>query len=71
MYLEDICEKYNIKNYKINPDNSIDVDGNVDLDRKYLTELPIRFNRVTGHFDCSRNDFLYGLVVFLTVKPIN
>ena len=56
MYLDDICEKYNIKNYKINPDNSIDVDGNVDLDRKCLTELPIRFNKVTGHFDCSRND---------------
>jgi hypothetical protein len=44
---------YNIKKYSINPDGSVDVDGNVDLDGKTFTELPIKFNKVTGHFYCS------------------
>jgi hypothetical protein len=29
--IETICKKYGIKNYTINPDDSIDVDGDVDL----------------------------------------
>ena len=53
--IHDICEKYNIKNYTINPDGSIDVNGNVDLSYKKLTELPLTFNRVTGYFNCSNN----------------
>ena len=50
-----ICEKYNIKNYTINDDGSIDVDGDVDLWGKSLTELPLTFNKVSGYFDCGRN----------------
>jgi hypothetical protein len=50
-----ICEKYNITNYTINPDGSIDVNGNVDLSYKNLTQLPLTFNKVTGYFDCSNN----------------
>jgi hypothetical protein len=50
-----ICEKYNITNYTINPDGSIDVNGDVSFCRKGLIELPIRFNKVTGWFDCSHN----------------
>ena len=50
-----ICEKYNIINYTINPDGSIDVNGNVYLDNKKLTELPLTFNKVTGWFECSNN----------------
>jgi hypothetical protein len=51
-----ICEKYGIINYTINPDGSIDVDGNVDLSFKDLTELPLTFNRITGNFSCSCNN---------------
>ena len=51
-----ICEKYNIKNYTINPDGSIDVDGGVDLSRYKLIELPLTFNKVSGWFDCSNNN---------------
>ena len=51
-----ICEKYNIKNYTINPDGSIDVAGDVNLYKKGLTELPLTFNKVTGWFDCGRNN---------------
>jgi hypothetical protein len=51
-----ICEKYNITNYTINDDGSIDVNGNVDLYYMELTELPLTFNKVTGWFDCGRNN---------------
>ncbi len=50
-----ICEHYNIRNYTINPDVSIDVDGNVWLSDRSLTELPLKFNKVYGSFDCSWN----------------
>ncbi len=50
-----ICKKYRIKNYIINDDGSIDVDGDVDLYSKGLTELPLKFNYVSGSFDCGYN----------------
>ena len=50
-----ICDKFNITNYTINQDGSIDVNGNVDIHRLGLTELPLKFNRVNGHFYCSYN----------------
>ena len=50
-----ICRKYNIIDYTINPDGSIDTDDNVDLDYLGLTKLPLKFNKVNGCFDCSRN----------------
>ena len=51
-----ICEKYGIENYTINPDGSIDVNGDVDLYNKGLTELPLIFNKVTGYFWCGDNN---------------
>ena len=51
-----ICEQYNIINYTVNPDGSIDVDGDVDLSFNDLTELPLRFNKVTGNFNCGVNN---------------
>jgi hypothetical protein len=51
-----ICEKYGITNYTINDGGSIDVDGNVDLYNCNITELPLRFNKVTGWFDCGYNN---------------
>lgn len=53
--IHDICRVYNIKNYKINSDGSIDVDGNVNLSTFNLTELPLTFNYVSGYFICSNN----------------
>ena len=35
-----ICEVYYITNYTINPDGTIDVDGDVDLSWRGLTKLP-------------------------------
>jgi hypothetical protein len=54
--IHDICKRYNIKNYTINPDGSIDVNGDVDLYNKGFVELPLRFNKVTGCFDCGYNN---------------
>jgi hypothetical protein len=51
-----ICKQYSIENYTINSDGSIDVDGRVDLYKKGLTELPLRFNKVTGYFLCDDNN---------------
>ena len=59
-----LCKRYKIKNYTINKDYSIDVEGNVSLSDhdmivKYFFgeityyRLPIKFNRVNGRFNCS------------------
>lgn len=53
--ISDICNKYGIKNYIINEDGSIDVDGSVYLYDEGLTKLPLKFGKVTGEFNCSRN----------------
>jgi hypothetical protein len=50
-----ICKKYGIINYTVNDDGSIDVNGRVDLSFYELTELPLRFNKVTGSFNCDYN----------------
>jgi hypothetical protein len=50
-----ICEKYKITNYTINDDGSIDVNGNVWLYNKGLTEIPLTFNKVTGDLNCGYN----------------
>ena len=56
-----ICKKYKITNYTINDDGSIDVNGDVDLWNKGLTELPLVFNKVSGNFNCGRNNRLTSL----------
>ena len=55
--IDDICKKYNITNYTINEDDSIDVDGNVNISNRDLIELPIKFKYVHGDFLCSFNRF--------------
>jgi hypothetical protein len=52
--IEKICKKYGISNYTI-VDGLVNVDGNVNLYNKGLTEIPLRFGRVSGDFDCSCN----------------
>ena len=53
--IKEICKKYEIKNYTINGD-TIDVNGDVSLNGKQLTKLPLKFGTVTGHFDCTYNN---------------
>ncbi len=53
--IHNICRKYGIKNYSINEDGSIDVDGSVDLSSRKLNRLPLKFRKVTIYFDCGYN----------------
>lgn len=49
------CIQYNIENYSINPDGSIDVDGDVNLQKMDLDQLPLKFKNVSGNFNCKNN----------------
>ena len=53
--IDSICKKFDIENYTINEDSTVDVDGNVDLYDKRLTKLPLKFGKVSGNFSCSFN----------------
>ena len=53
--IREICRKYEIENYTINPDGSIDVDGCVDLCVCRIIEIQLKFNKVNGLFSCSNN----------------
>jgi hypothetical protein len=50
-----ICKKFRIKNYTINDDGSVDVDGDVDLSNNSLSKLPLKFGIVRGDFYCFHN----------------
>ena len=50
-----LCKRYDIQNYSINPDLSIDVDRDVNLVGLKLTSLPLRFSIVRGDFSCAYN----------------
>jgi hypothetical protein len=53
--VRDICEKYDIKNWSIDSEGLVDVNGDVDLSHQQLTKLPLKFGKVTGFFDCYKN----------------
>ena len=55
MTIEETCRKYGISNYTINDDGSIDVNNEVFIAARGLTELPLKFNKVSWNFDCSAN----------------
>ena len=54
--IDKICRIYNIKNYTINTDGSIDVDEDVNLHNLGLEKLPLKFNKVNRWFNCSWNN---------------
>ena len=57
--IHSICSEYGINDYTINPDGSIDVDGNIilsyDFERGELSKIPLKFAKVIGDFECDRN----------------
>lgn len=53
--IKNLCEYYNIKNYIINDDWTIDVDDHVILNGKQLNSIPLKFGIVYGGFDCYDN----------------
>jgi hypothetical protein len=59
--LESRLEFYRVKNYIINKDGSIDVNGDVDLTNDLVSDpvlIPFNFNHVNGFFDCSDNELI-------------
>ncbi|WP_419764694.1 MAG: hypothetical protein ACNI28_13000 [Arcobacter sp.] len=56
--IEKWLHKYDITNYKILEDNSVDVTGRVKLSDRLanLSRLPLKFNEITGDFDISDNE---------------
>ena len=54
--IKEWLNSYNIINYRINSDLTVDVDGPVNLYRRNLTSIPIQFGKVTGYFDCDYNN---------------
>ena len=55
------CDEVGIKNYTINSQGEIDVDGGVDLMNKDFKELPYKFGRVNNVFSLSGNRNLISL----------
>jgi hypothetical protein len=54
--IHQICKRYNIEDYTINDDLSIDVDDNVCLSNNNLDKIPLKFNRVNGYFYIHYNN---------------
>ena len=54
--IDSICKIYKIKNYTINSDLTVDVDDTVNISNEELTELPLKFGKVSGHFYCENNN---------------
>ncbi len=51
--IKHICDQYEIENYIINPDGSIDIDGSVYISGYRLSKLPLKFNRIRYNFYCG------------------
>ena len=56
--IEKWLKEYDIEDYTIKDDFTININGGVDLVDRELKELPdyIQFRVVNGRFDCSRNE---------------
>ena len=53
--IEFFLKEHNIKNFTINSDLTVDVNGSVDLSNKGLTAIPVSFRNIKGWFDVSNN----------------
>ena len=58
----DWLESMEIKNYIVNNDLTVDVNGEVILSNKNLLEIPVQFGVVMGNFSVSNNKKLTSLV---------
>jgi len=52
-FLNKVC--MGIGKWKLNSDGKVDVDGSVDMIDMDLTEIPVKFGRVEGDFNCFGN----------------
>ena len=59
--IEAWCDEMNIRDYTINSQGEIDVDGYVNLSSKNIIELPYKFGTVTGFFSIKECKNLISL----------
>ena len=50
-FLDNVCPK----KWKLNSEGKVDVEGNVDILNLDITEIPVKFGKVTGYFWCPDN----------------
>ena len=55
------CDEMGIKNYTINSQGEIDVDGDVDLSHRNFKEIPYKFGNISGFFEIDHNSKLTSL----------
>lgn len=54
--IDSICKEYGIENYNIDSEGRVNVfTQDVDLSRKNLKKLPLKFGKVMGNFYCDSN----------------
>jgi len=53
--IDSICRKFDITNYTVNGDGTVDVYGDVTIKGRTFKELPIKFGKVYGNFYCHYN----------------
>lgn len=56
--IEAWLEEMEIENYTINDDGTVDVNGDVQLEKKDLKEIPVQFGVVKGDFECYQNQLI-------------
>jgi len=53
-FLDRVC--FGRKNWKLNSNGEVDVEGRVDMSKMNLTKIPVKFGKVEGWFNCSFNN---------------
>ena len=48
-------DQYEVKNYTINDDFTVDVDGYVNISGNFLTHIPVQFGIIKNNFYCNAN----------------
>ena len=59
-----------VTNYTIHESGVVDVDGDVNISNKNLTEIPVQFGEVWGNFNCSENNLTSLEGMPLMVKDV-
>ncbi len=56
-FLNEVCYGRIVgQKWTLNSEGKVDVEGSVKMFYMNLTEIPIKFGKVTGNFDCSENN---------------
>lgn len=57
-HIKSWLDSMEIKDYIINDDYSVDVNGSVNISNKKIKKIPVKFRFIQGNFDCSRNNLI-------------